>query len=102
MVMECYTKTNRSLEFLTDLFQFDIHPSESFEIAFSVILKKFIADHALQKAIHNDIVLVIVSFMCRYELFYGVFFQSKLSLTENSFVWMIISMMIQVLLNVAL
>ena len=60
--MECYRRTNRSLEFLTDLFELDIHPSESFEIKFSVILKEFITDHKLQTAIHNDIVLLIVSF----------------------------------------
>ena len=59
--MECYRKTNRPLRFLTDLFQFDIHPSESFETQFSVILKEFITDCKLQKAIHNDIVPIIVS-----------------------------------------
>ena len=69
MVMECYRKTNRSLEFLTDLFQFNIHPSESFKKEFSIILKQFIIDHKLQKAIHEDIILVIVSSACRYELF---------------------------------
>ena len=97
--MECYRKTNRSLEFLTDLFQFDIHPSESFQIEFFIILKKFITDHKLQKAIHEDIILVIVSSVCRYELFYGAFPQNKLPPTENSFVQKIVSSMIKVLLN---
>ena len=97
-VMECYRQNKRSLEFLTDLFQLDIHPSESFKIEFSISIKEFIADHKLQKAIHDEIFLVIVSFVCRYELFYSTFPQSKLSLTENSFVWMIVNTMIQVLL----
>ena len=61
VVMECYKKTNRSLEFLTDLFQFNINPSESFRKHFCIILKKFIIDHKLQKAIHDDIIHVIVS-----------------------------------------
>ena len=102
VVMECYRKTNRSLEFLIDLFQLDIHPSESFEIQFSVILKKFITDHKLQKIIHNDIIIVIVSSMCRYEQFYVTFPQSMLSSNENSFVQIIVNTMIQVLLNIVL
>ena len=67
VVMECYSKTNRSLEFLIDLFQLDIHPSEGFEMKFSITIKEFITDNKLQKAIHDDIVLIIVSSMCRYK-----------------------------------
>ena len=63
VVMECYSKTNRSLEFLIDIFELDIHPSESFEITFAVILKDFIVDHKLQKPIHNDIIVLFVSFL---------------------------------------
>ena len=70
VVMECYGKTNRSLEFLTDLFELDIHPSESFEIEFSTTIKEFITDNKLQKAIHDGIILVLVSSMCRYKLCY--------------------------------
>ena len=102
VVMECYSKTNRSLEFLTDLFELDIHPSESFEIEFSITIKEFITDHKLQKAIHDYIILVLVSSVCRCKLFYGAFLQNKLSLTENSFTWMIVNTMIKVLLNIAL
>ena len=102
VVMECYAKTNRSLEFLTDLFEFDIHPSESFEIEFSITIKEFITDNKLQKAIRDDIILVIVSLVCRHKLFYVTFLQDKLSLTKNSFTWMIVSTMIKVLLNIAL
>ena len=72
--MECYRKTNRPLEFLIDLFLFDIRPSESFETQFSVAIKEYIADHNLEKAIHDDILFVIVSCICTYELFYGPFF----------------------------
>ena len=72
--MECYRKTNRSLEFLIDLFQFDIHPSESFETQFSLAIKEYIADHNLEKAIRDDIFYLIVSSICTYELFYGPFF----------------------------
>ena len=102
VVMECYSKTNQSLEFFTDLFELDIHPSESFEIEFSITIKEFITDHNLQKAIYDDIILVLVSSVCRYKLYYVTFPQSKLSLTKNSFTWMIVSTMIKVLLDIAL
>ena len=102
VVMECYSKTNQSLEFFTDLFELDILPSLTFKIQFSVITKQFFIDHNLQKAIHDDIIHVLVSSVCRCKLFYVTFPQSKLSLTKNSFTWMIVSTMIKVLLNIAL
>ena len=102
VVMECYNKTNRSLEFLTDLFELDIHPSESFEIEFCITIKEFIIDQKLQKAIHDDIIHVLVSSVCRCKLYYVTFPQNKLSLTENSFTWMIVNTMIKVQLNIAL
>ena len=75
--MERYRKTNRSLEFLIHLFQFDIHPSENFETQFSVAIKEYIADHNLEKAIHDDIFYLIVSSICTYELFYGPFLSGQ-------------------------
>ena len=102
VVVECYGKTNRSLEFLTDLFELDIYPSESFEIEFSVTIKELITDHKLQKAIYYDIILVLVSSVCICKLYYVTFPQDKLSLTKNSFTWMIVNTMIKVLLNIAL
>ena len=62
MVMECYSKTNRSLKFLIDILEIDIHPSESFEITFAVNLKDFIVDHKLHKPIHDNIAILFVSF----------------------------------------
>ena len=97
LVMERYGKTNQSLDFLTDLFELDIYPSERFEIEFSVTIKEFITDHNLQKAIHDDIIHVLVSSVCRCKLFYITFPQSKLSFTKNSFTWMIVNTMIKVL-----
>ena len=73
VVMECYSKTNRSLEFLIDIFELDIHPSEGFEITFAVILKDFIVDHKLQKPIHNDIIVLFVSFLMKFHQFYFIF-----------------------------
>ena len=93
--MECYSKTNRSLKFLTDILEVDIHPSESFKIEFAVSLRDFIVNHKLQTPIHNNIIILFVSFFNK-SINFTLFSQTKLPMTENSFLWMIVSAIIQV------
>ena len=100
--MECYSKTNRSLKFLIDIFEVDIHPSESFENTFAVNFKNFIVNHKLHKPIHDNIVILFVSFFKYNLIIFTLFSQTKLPMTENSFLWMIVNTIIQVFITTVL